>query len=97
MFRLIRANLHFEAMGKSHLAILVTSSMSGEGKTFFSINLAASLALTGKRVVLLDLDLRVPKVAAELDLPSGPGMTDYLIDEKIFLTDIIRSSAKVPF
>ncbi|MBC6609127.1 polysaccharide biosynthesis tyrosine autokinase [Hymenobacter sp. BT188] len=96
MFRLIRSNLHFEALGKTHLMVLVTSSMGGEGKTFFSINLGASLAITGKRVILLDLDLRVPKVAAELDLPVGLGITDYLINDNILITDIIKPSHKVP-
>ncbi|MDX5436551.1 MAG: capsular biosynthesis protein, partial [Pontibacter sp.] len=53
LFRLIRANLQFATVGKENRVILVTSSMSGEGKTFFSINLAASLVLTGKKVVVI--------------------------------------------
>ncbi|QIL75341.1 GumC family protein [Hymenobacter sp. HDW8] len=97
MFRLIRANLNFEAQGRHHLAMLVTSSMSGEGKTFFSINLGASLALTGKRVVLLDLDLRAPKVAAELELTAGLGITDYLVADDVAIHDIIQPSKKVPY
>jgi tyrosine-protein kinase Etk/Wzc len=94
MFRLIRANLNFVAIGKKSVTLLVTSSMSGEGKTFFCINLGASLALTGKRVVLLDLDLRNPKIAMELDLPTGPGLTDYLVGDGISITDILRFSEK---
>ena len=97
MFRLIRANLHFEALGKQHLVMLVTSSMSGEGKTFFSINLASSLAITGKRVVLVDLDLRAPRIAANLELSEGLGLTDYLVNEGVSIPDIIRSSSKVPY
>jgi len=96
MFRLVRTNLHFAAVGKPNFVLLVTSSMSGEGKTFFSINLGASLALTGKRVVLLDLDLRKPKVATNLELPEGPGLTDYMVNNKLIISDIVRPSESVP-
>ena len=96
MFRLVRTNLHFATMGKQNLVLLVTSSMSGEGKTFFSINLGASLAIAGKRVILLDLNLRNPKVSSELKLPNGLGLTDYLINNDVFVEDIVRTSDSVP-
>jgi tyrosine-protein kinase Etk/Wzc len=96
MFRLVRTNLHFAAIGKQNLVMLVTSGMSGEGKTFFSINLGASLAITGQRVILLDLDLRNPKVASELKLPDGLGLTNYLVANDVFIDDIIRLSGSVP-
>jgi tyrosine-protein kinase Etk/Wzc len=96
MFRLIRANLNFLAMGKENIVILTTSSRSGEGKTFFSINLAISLAITSKRVVLLDLDLRNPKIAKTLKLASGLGITDYLVTNNVLLKDIIRHSEEAP-
>lgn len=96
MFQLVRTNLHFATADKSNIVLLVTSSMSGEGKTFFSINIAASLAATGKRVVLVDLDLRESKVAIELGLPEGYGVTDYILSDKIQMSDIIRYSEKIP-
>ena len=96
MFRLVRTNLYFAAMGKKKLVLLVTSGMSGEGKTFFSINLGASLAITGQRVVLLDLDLRNPNVASELKLPDGLGLTNYLAANDVPMDDIIRISDSVP-
>ena len=96
MFRLIRTNLHFAAIGKENLVVLVTSSMGGEGKTFFSINLGASLAIAGRRVVLLDLDLRNPKVASELKLPEGLGLTNYLVTNDVSMADIVRPSDSVP-
>ena len=96
MFQLVRTNLHFAAAGKENVAVLVTSSTSGEGKTFFSINIAASLAATGKRAVLLDLDMRMPKVETELALPEGPGICDYLVSNHIYLEDILSPSEKVP-
>lgn len=92
MFRLIRAKLQFAAIDKENKVILVTSSMSGEGKTFFTINLGASLSLTGKKVVLLELDLRKPGIRNALGLTNNVGITDYLISDKLALTDIIRPS-----
>ncbi|RZJ58413.1 MAG: polysaccharide biosynthesis tyrosine autokinase [Hymenobacter sp.] len=96
MFQLVRTNLHFLAANKNNVVVLTTSSMSGEGKTFFSINLGASLAATGKRVVLLDLDLREPKVAIELELPDGPGVTEYLLSNEVTLDSVIQPTEKVP-
>jgi tyrosine-protein kinase Etk/Wzc len=96
MFQLVRTNLHFLATNKNSVVVLTTSSMSGEGKTFFSINLGASLAATGKRVVLLDLDLREPKVAIELELPDGPGVTEYLLSNEVTLDSVIQPAEMVP-
>lgn len=96
MFRLVRANLNFLAMGKNNLVLLITSGRSGEGKTFFSINFATSLAITGKRVILLDLDLRSPKIARELKLDDGPGITNYLVSNEITVDQIIRQSEESP-
>jgi tyrosine-protein kinase Etk/Wzc len=96
MFQLVRTNLHFLATNKNSVVVLTTSSMSGEGKTFFSINLGASLAATGKRVILLDLDLREPKVAIELELPDGPGVTEYLLSNEVTLDSVIQPAEKVP-
>lgn len=77
-FRLVRANLHFACLGKENKVILITSSYSGEGKTFFSINLGASLALSGKKVVILGFDLRKPKLLYDLGIPTHIGISDYL-------------------
>jgi capsular exopolysaccharide synthesis family protein len=96
LFRLIRSNLHFATAGKENKVILVTSSMSGEGKTFFSINLSASLALIGKTVILLELDLRRPTLAKQLGLKPGPGITNYLVGkEKYSMEDIIKQHKTV--
>ena len=96
MFRLVRTNLNFAVLGKENIVVLVTSSMWGEGKTFFSINLAASLALTGRRVVLLDLDLRNPNVAKELELLNRTGISEYLVSDKVSIDDIIMPAEHVP-
>lgn len=96
IFRLVRANLNFVIGDKENVVLMVTSSMAGEGKSFFSINLAASLALTSKRVVLLDLDLRAAKVASYLEMQEVPGVSDYLTEDDVTLSDIIKSSDKAP-
>jgi capsular exopolysaccharide synthesis family protein len=96
LFRLIRSNLHFATAGKENKVMLVTSSKSGEGKTFFSINLAASLALIGKTVVLLELDLRRPTMAKQLGVKPSLGITNYLIAmDKYSIEDIIKQHKTV--
>ncbi|WP_405565905.1 GumC family protein [Polaribacter sp. Asnod6-C07] len=91
-FRILRTNLNFilpksntDTMGK---VIFVTSTISGEGKSFVSLNLAASLALTNKKVLLIGLDLRAPKITEYLDVKDHKGVTNYILDEKINLDDI---------
>ncbi|WP_018479261.1 GumC family protein [Pontibacter roseus] len=88
-FRLIRAKLNFAAVDKENRVMLVTSCMSGEGKTFFTINLGATLALTGKKVVLLELDLRNPKLFKNIGMNSSFGISDYLVSDSILIDDIV--------
>ncbi|MBJ6119198.1 polysaccharide biosynthesis tyrosine autokinase [Pontibacter sp. BT310] len=95
LFRLIRTNLQFATLGKDNKVIMVTSSMSGEGKTFFTINLGASLALTGKRVVLVNFDLRKPRLLQDMDLSNEIGITNYIIDEQLNIQDILIPSPEV--
>lgn len=77
-FRALRTNLQFLEMDGGH-SFVVTSSVPGEGKTTTSINLAIALADAGKRIALLDADLRKPKVAGYLGIEGGAGLTDVLI------------------
>ncbi|MBB6611200.1 polysaccharide biosynthesis tyrosine autokinase [Pontibacter sp. Tf4] len=88
LFSLVRSNLQFSTMGRENKVVLVTSSMSGEGKTFFSINLSASLSMTGKKVVILGLDLRKPRLMHDLNLPTEFGITNYLVSEKVTIDEI---------
>jgi capsular exopolysaccharide synthesis family protein len=69
--------------------MLVTSSVSAEGKSVVAINLGLAFALTNKRVVVLDLDLRRPTIASYLKSPSAPGITNYLVGENT-LEDVIQ-------
>ncbi|CAH8293064.1 capsular exopolysaccharide synthesis family protein [Mariniflexile fucanivorans] len=89
LFRLLRHNLKFSTQGKSEQVIMVTSGNQGEGKTFISINLAASLAVTGKKVVVLGFDLRAPKLMANVGLANTLGITDFIIDPTLDINDII--------
>ncbi len=78
-FRALRTNLQYILTGLDEKTILITSCMSGEGKTFISINLASVLALAGKKVALLELDLRKPRVSASLGLDPAKGFSTYAI------------------
>lgn len=77
-FRALRTNLQFLDMG-GRASFVITSSVPSEGKSTTTINLAIALADAGKKVALLDTDLRKPKVAEYLGLEGGAGLTDVLI------------------
>ena len=81
-FRRIRISLSFLGIDVTHKKILVTSSISGEGKSFIAANLAVSLSLTGKKVVLVDLDLNNPTLPKILNIPKQAGITEYLTGQK---------------
>lgn len=78
MMRLLRTNLLFVIDSVDKKVINMLSSISGEGKTFLTINLATSLALLDKRVLIIELDIRRPKIGLYLDIPNEGGMTMFL-------------------
>ncbi len=96
LFRLMRSNLQFVLNEADDKVILMTSTRSGEGKSFISINLAASLALLNKRVLLIGMDIRNPQLANYLGLPKGVGLTNYLSDSTIELDSIVSSEPLLP-
>lgn len=77
-FRNIRADMSYLSPNKEQLTILFTSSISGEGKTFASINMASVYSLLGKKTLLIGLDLRKPKIAEEFGLVNDQGMSSCL-------------------
>ncbi|MEO6489970.1 MAG: polysaccharide biosynthesis tyrosine autokinase [Ferruginibacter sp.] len=89
-FRKLRTSLSFLGINNVHKKILVTSSISGEGKSFIAANLAVSIALTGKKVVLVDLDLNMPTQSRILNVNHEFGMTDFLRGKK-YPEDIIKA------
>ena len=84
-FRAVRSSLQF--MYKKHdiegsKTVMITSSISGEGKTFCSINIASVFALSGKKTVLVGLDLRKPKIFGDFDINNNIGAVNYLIGQQ---------------
>lgn len=77
-FRMLRTSLHYLGMHSQGKKILITSTISGEGKSFVAINLAISLALGGKKVILVEFDLTNPTLANKLRIEGGKGIADYL-------------------
>lgn len=90
-FRTIRTNLAFMGLGENQKVLLVSSTVSGEGKSFVSLNLAISLTLTGKKVAVMEMDLRKPKLSATLNLNRRPGISNYLVS-KVGLEEIMKET-----
>lgn len=93
----LRTNLQFLLGKANHNVILVTSTISGEGKTFVATNLAVSLALLDKRVVVVGLDIRRPKLLecfgfSHEEIKGKKGITNYLSDNSIDLHSLLISA-----
>lgn len=78
-FRRLRNSLSFLGIGPTRKKVLITSSISGEGKSFIAVNLAVSLSMTGKKVVLVDMDLNNPTIGKILNVNEEVGVTEYLL------------------
>jgi tyrosine-protein kinase Etk/Wzc len=78
-FRIIRSNLQYVLNHIQKPVILVTSSFSGEGKSFISTNIGAVMAVAGKKTVILEFDIRKPKILSHLNMGKRPGVTNYLL------------------
>jgi tyrosine-protein kinase Etk/Wzc len=93
--RIVKTNLDFmlgqvpEGEAKT---IFMTSTVSGEGKTFLSVNLAGTMALSKKKVLLIGMDVRNPKLNEYIALPNNSGLTDYLSSNKAPISDYIFKS-----
>ena len=81
MLRAIRTRIEFVLKRKDKMVICITSTESGDGKTFLSTNLAALYAMTGKKVLLVDLDLRKPNIHTKLGLENSLGASNFLIGD----------------
>ncbi|MDE5913184.1 MAG: polysaccharide biosynthesis tyrosine autokinase, partial [Muribaculaceae bacterium] len=96
LFRLIRVNLQFILGSSDEKVVLMTSTKSGEGKSFISINMAASMAMLGKKTLLIGMDIRKPRLAQYLKLSAPHGLTEYLASPSMPLADIIMPDALMP-
>ena len=91
-FRNVRTNLQF-MLGNGKKVILVTSTVSGEGKSFISANLAISLSLLGKKVIIVGLDIRKPGLNKVFNIPRKEvGITQYLANPEKNLMDLVQPS-----
>jgi capsular exopolysaccharide synthesis family protein len=90
-FRSLRADMSYLSPNRKNLAILFTSSISGEGKTFVSINVASVYALMGKKTILIGLDLRKPKIAEDFNLTNDKGMSTCLSSDTPW-QDVVKTS-----
>jgi capsular exopolysaccharide synthesis family protein len=92
--RSIRTNSEFMLTKKQHQIYGVTSTVSGEGKTFFAINYAAILAMSGKKVIVLDLDMRKPKIHIGFNVPNNLGISSVLSGSVEYKETIKQSTVK---
>lgn len=81
-YRTLRTNIQFSSLDDNLKTVLITSSGPGEGKSTVIINLAITMAQSGKKVLLLDCDLRKPTIHKNLGLPNSSGVTNVLIQNK---------------
>ena len=89
-FRTLRTNLQFVMKKSTGNVIMFTSTVSGEGKTFVSANFAVSVAMLGKKVLLMGVDIRRPRLAEVFNInPKAEGITSYLCadEEKVSMLD----------
>lgn len=87
--RNVRTNISFLATGKNSKVICVTSESSGEGKSFIALNLASTMTLIDKKVILIDADLRRPKLHRRFTETKPLGLSNYLVGQ-CALNDIIQ-------
>jgi tyrosine-protein kinase Etk/Wzc len=93
-FRIVRSNLQYILPKVDKPVVLVTSSFSGEGKSFVSTNIGSVLALSGKRTVILEFDIRKPKIMKGLGLSERKGITNYLVGS-VRLQEVIHPVSDV--
>lgn len=95
--RIVKTNLDFmlsQVPEEEAKIIFLTSTVPGEGKTFLSVNLSGTMALSGRKVLLIGMDLRNPKLGDYIETPSAHGLTDYLSSNKAAIKDFIFKSKK---
>ncbi len=90
-FRALRTRIRYSRFDKENKVILITSSAPGEGKSLVSVNLAGSFAQVNKRTVIVDCDLRKPRIHTIFNQKRYPGFTDYFVG-KVSYEEIVRHS-----
>ncbi len=97
-YRVIRTRIEFFVQRESPISLLVTSTESGDGKTAFTLNMAGMYALTGRKTIIVDLDLRKPSVGLRMGISKTQlGISNYLIGQVETLDEIIVTDTKYKF
>lgn len=90
-FRTIRTNIQFSMVDKNLKTLVITSAGPGAGKSTISANLAVTFAMQGKRVLIVDADMRKPTVHKTFHLPNRDGLTTLLTEKDVEIKDIAHS------
>ncbi|MDD3078236.1 MAG: polysaccharide biosynthesis tyrosine autokinase [Paludibacter sp.] len=96
MFRVIRTRIEFVVQRKKNIMLTVTSGESGDGKTYFCVNLACVYAMASRKTLLVDMDIRKPSINVRFNMSNAAGVTNYLIGERD-LEDVIYKLPGVDF
>ena len=81
MFRAIRTRIEFIVQRKSNIMVMITSTESGDGKTYFSLNLAGVYAMASSKTLLVDMDIRKPSINKQFNILETNGVSNYLINQ----------------
>ena len=92
-YRVLRTNVMFSLPGEGCKCVGVTSPAPNEGKSTTAANLAIALGQIGKKVILIDCDMRLPTVATTFHIPAAPGLSDFLVGQAK-IEDAVRRSNK---
>ena len=96
-FRLIRSRVEFISKRKTDISVLITSAESGDGKTHFAINLSGVYSLVSDKVVLVDIDIRNPKLSQKLGYKNAKGLVHVLIGEATLDEVLIKDDKELGF
>lgn len=91
-FRSLRANIRFMRPADKQMTLMITSTISGEGKTFCALNLASVYSLTGKKTILVGCDMRKPKIFQDFDIPNNAGLSTILSGQDKNWRDVVVST-----
>jgi capsular exopolysaccharide synthesis family protein len=89
-FRIIRSRVEFIVKRKTDISVLITSAESGDGKTFFALNLSGVYSLVSDKMILLDMDIRNPRLTEKLGYKNNKGLVHVLIGEATLDEVIIK-------
>lgn len=92
-FNTIRTNIEFSNVDRDSSSLMITSSTVSEGKSTISANLAVAFARQGKRVILVDTDLRRPTISATFKMNDPKGITSYLASSDVNIKDIVYKTS----